>query len=56
MLTVLYIAGIIAAFIFPAALVTAIRSPDTITSDKNMIKACITFGIIVIAILTLAAY
>lgn len=56
MLTVLYIAGIIAAFIFPAALITAIRSPDTITSDKNMLKACFSFGIIVIAILTLSVY
>nr|WP_325305081.1 hypothetical protein [uncultured Dysosmobacter sp.] len=57
MITVLWLAGMIAGFAFPAFLIRAIRSKDDDNeSPQNTVKACLAFGICVLAILVVAAY
>lgn len=51
MLSILWIAGIIAGFAFPSFLIKAIRSNDEENEvPKNTILACISFGVIVLSV------
>ena len=57
MLSMLWIAGIIAGFAFPAFLIKAVRAKDEDNeSPKNTLLACLTFGICILSILVVVAY
>ena len=57
MLTFLWIAGMIAGFIFPFFFIQAIRSKDENSEfSKNTFLSCLTFGICILSILVVTAY
>lgn len=45
--------AVVSGFLFPALLIDAIKEPD---NTKNKLKACISFGIIVLCILVYTVY
>ncbi|WP_298029099.1 hypothetical protein [uncultured Dysosmobacter sp.] len=57
MLTILWIAGIIAGFMFPAFLIKAVRTKDMDNEiSKCTFLSCLTFGICVLSLLVVVAY
>ena len=56
MLSILWIAGIVAGFIFPAVLIKAIRTQNEEESAKHTFFSCLTFGICMLAVLVCIAY
>lgn len=57
MLSIIWVSGMIAGFVFPKFLIQAIRSKDDENeSPKNTALACLTFGICVSAILIVVSY
>lgn len=57
MLTFLWIAGMIAGFIFPFFLIKAIHSKNENNEiSKNTFLSCLTFGICILSILVVTAY
>ena len=56
-MTFLWIAGMIAGFMFPAFFINAIRSKDEDNAvPKNMILSCLTFGTCILSILVVTGY
>ena len=56
MLSILWLAGMVAGFAFPACLITAIRSVDEHEAGTYTLLSCITFGICVVSILVVTVY